>query len=193
MEDRLELISLLEDGRVRLLAPAPGLFTRALDRGCALSGGQEAGTLLRLSRASLLVAPTGVAGQITTPRPERVHQPVSFGDVLYELAPFSEGAAGREAEDAAQEAGSSGSLLFLSPQAGRFYLRPTPSDPPFAQAGDVLEPGKPIGLIEVMKTFTHLQWQPRPPLPERARLIRFLVSDASDVAEGQALCEVEPA
>jgi biotin carboxyl carrier protein len=84
-------------------------------------------------------------------------------------------------------------LLFLSPQAGRFYLRPTPSDPPFAQAGVVLEPGKPIGLIEVMKTFTHLQWQPRPPLPERARLIRFLVSDASDVAEGQALCEVEPA
>ena len=193
MEDRLELLAHIDDERIRLLAPSPGLFTRALERGFALTSGQEAGSLLRLGHASVLIVPEGVAGQITTRRPERVHQPVSFGDVLYELAPFSD-AQGDPLKAASQSEEDAGSALhFRAPQAGRFYHRPAPTDPPFVAAGDALEAGHPIGMIEVMKTFTHVTWTPVAPLPERARFVRYLVEDGSDVAEGAALCEVEPA
>jgi acetyl-CoA carboxylase biotin carboxyl carrier protein len=188
----LELIARKDAGRVLLCSPAVGLFTRALDRGTPLVPGEAAGTLLRLGRASTLLVPAGASGVIANARPERVHAPVSWGETLYELEPLEGTNERAAAASDAQTEARSGALVLRAPQTGRFYERPAPNEPAFAREGDLLEAGRPVGLVEVMKTFTHVAYRPGGTLPVRARFVRYLVPHASDVSEGQPLCEVAP-
>lgn len=191
MESSLELGLRREGGRIELLAPEVGLFTRALPAGHALEPGQDAGALLSLGRAYALVVPAGVGGVITSPAPERVHAPVGFGDVLYVLSP---GAATRPAEaSSARSEPGSGKLVLRSPQAGRFYHRPAPAEPPFVTVGRTIEDGQPVGMIEVMKTFSHIPYRAAGGLPKRARVVHLLAADGADVKPGEPLLEVEPA
>jgi len=173
-----------------LASPDAGLFTCSATAGSALAPGQSCGVLLRLGRAVELIVPAGVAGIVVNERPERVQAAVGYGSPLYKLRPFEDVAAlaSEGVQDAPDDA-----LCIMSPQTGRFYHRPAPDDPPFARAGDVLEAGKAIGLIEVMKTFTQLPYKADGSLPQRARMVRYLVDDGADVASGDALIEVEPA
>ena len=194
MSDALELgvEAAGEEGleRLRLLSPDVGLFTEALGPGAIVAPGQRVGTLLRLGRAAALVAPAGALGRVVSGPPERVLRPVGYGEVLYELAPL----AAPEAAPAELEPAAAGALLVLaSPQSGRFYHRPSPLEPPFAERGDLLEEGRPIGLIEVMKTFAHVPYHARPGLPRRARFVRFLCPDGAEVEAGAPLIELEPA
>ena len=48
-----------------------------------------------------------------------------------------------------------------------------------------------VGLIEVMKTFTHLAYTADGGLPENARIVRVLVGDGDEVREDDPLLEVE--
>ena len=81
-----------------------------------------------------------------------------------------------------------------SPHAGRFWHRPIPDGAAaFCRAvGSELEAGHTVGLIEVMKTFTHLRYGATGELPERAKVVRFVAEDGAEVAEGEALIEIEP-
>jgi len=192
MQDRIELL-LRVDGEVTLLlAPLAGLFTCAIPRGTPLGPGQDAGTVLRLGRAITLVVPPGVSGLVTSPRPERVHAPVSYADVLYELSPLA-GLAGQSSpsnEDPAPKA--DGRLVLRSPQSGRFYHRPSPDEDVLAPPGTALSEGTPVGLVEVMKTFAHVPYRAEGGLPARARVVRLLTADGADVSAGDPLLEVEP-
>lgn len=188
----LELVARREDGGpLRLCSPAVGLFTAAEPKGRVLVPGQGAGVLLVLGRAQRLVVPAAAAGQVLNERPERVHAPVGYLDVLYELGDLEGVAAQAGPEDPSSAAGTGG-LLLRSPQSGRFYHRTSPDAPPLAQAGAELAEGDPVGLIEVMKTFATVPYRARGGLPPRARVVRLLAGDGSDVAEGQPLLEVEP-
>jgi acetyl-CoA carboxylase biotin carboxyl carrier protein len=153
-----------------------------------------------LGRAYDLVVPDGVVGRVVGPAPARTRQPVGWGDPLYEIEPVvaTGGRAGRAPsgapvppDDAARD-GESGTIVLRSPQSGRFYLRPTPGDEPFAQVGAILEEGQPIGLLEVMKTFAHVRYAGAG-LPTRGRVARVLVADGAEVGAGDPLIEVEPA
>jgi biotin carboxyl carrier protein len=53
--------------------------------------------------------------------------------------------------------------------------------------------GDPIGLIEVMKTFGRVLYQPDDTLLTRARVVRVLAADGAEVNPGDALLEIEPA
>ncbi len=193
MDDRYELLARQDSGRVLLLSPGVGLFTRALERGTPLIAGQTAGSLVQLGRASMLVVPAGASGVIANARPERIHEPVAWGETLYELVPLSGASESVIAASDSTPETRGGALVLRSPQTGRFYHRPAPNEPAFAQEGDLLEAGRPVGLVEVMKTFTHVTYRPGAPLPVRARFLRYLVPHASDVSEGQPLCDLEPA
>jgi acetyl-CoA carboxylase biotin carboxyl carrier protein len=72
-----------------------------------------------------------------------------------------------------------------APIPGTFYRRPSPNDPPFKSEGDPVAIGDPIGLIEVMKTFTQVSSD------QAGRLKRFLVENEDPVQAGQPLCEIE--
>lgn len=192
MKDRLELLVEKRGERVLLRAPEVGTFTCAVPRGQLLAPEARAGVLSSLGRAIELVVPAGVLGRIVSERPERVREPVGYGTTLYELVPL-----GAEAEDAGtgrdEEAAASGAPAFRAPLSGRFWHRPAPGDPAFVEAGITLAAGQTIGLIEVMKTFTHLSYAPGDALPSPARVTRVCAADGAEVNEGDPLIEVEPA
>lgn len=181
----------LEDGTGwELLSPGVGLYAEPPPRGCLLGPGARAGFLVVLERARPLRVPDAVAGYVGEDPPERRHLPVGYGTVLLRLRRTTgEGLLAPEAgvRDAVETSG----LVLRAAQAGRFWRRPEPGAPPYVEAGAELRPGRTLGLLEVMKTFNPVKYQPGGELPERARLLRFLVEDGADVEEGQALAELE--
>jgi biotin carboxyl carrier protein len=157
-----------------------------------LVAGQAAGSLLTLGHASTLIVPAGVHGVVASAPPASAKAPVGFGDALYELGVVA-GSAAAPAMGNPAETGRSGALVLRSPQTGRFYHRPSPGDPAFVAAGSIVEDGRPVGLIEVMKTFSHVPYLAGSGLPKRAKIVRMLAADGEDVKQGAPLLEVEPA
>ncbi|ELY45303.1 acetyl-CoA carboxylase [Natronorubrum bangense] len=72
-----------------------------------------------------------------------------------------------------------------SPMPGVFYRRPDPEDPPFAEAGDTVEEGETIGLVEVMKNFHDIEADTAGTISE------FLVDDEAEIEADQALVTIE--
>jgi biotin carboxyl carrier protein len=192
MMRKVELLAGDRDGGVVLRSPGVGYFTSALPAGSLVGPGAGAGMIRVLGETVVLVVPRGVTARVVSERPERVHHPVGYGDVLYELAPIEAGVA--EAE--AAEARASGVPAFRAACSGRFWHRPSPGVPPFVQAGDVIRTGDTVGLVEVMKTFTHVVYEPtgvNEGLPGTARVVELLVGDGDEITEGEALFAVEQA
>lgn len=73
----------------------------------------------------------------------------------------------------------------LAPLPGTFYRRPAPDQPPFKNEGDPVAIGEPVGIIEVMKTFTQVVAE------EAGRILRFLVANEAAVMAGEPLYELE--
>jgi acetyl-CoA carboxylase biotin carboxyl carrier protein len=66
-----------------------------------------------------------------------------------------------------------------SPLPGTFYRRPDPTSDPFVAEGDTVEPGKVIGLVEIMKSFHEV-------LADQGGVVeRFLVESEEAVEAGQ--------
>ena len=187
----LELLAGRDGERIVLLSPEVGYFTRALPAGALVAPRAAAGVLHSLGRRFELVAPGGVAGRVVNAPPELVLAPVGYGTVLYELAPLEPGVPVAAPAASGPEA-TAGALLFRAPHSGRFWQRPAPNEAPFVHAGESIEDGRTLGLIEVMKTFTHVVYRHEGELPPRARVARILVADGGDVEEGGALLELEP-
>ncbi len=192
MSETIPAVIRHEGERVLLCAPEVGLFAGTRARGEALVAGSELGTLIVLGRERRVLVPDGVQGRIASEALERVRAPVAFGDCLAVLEPLRAGTAGQGPAAEAMSAGAGG-LVLRSPQSGRFYHRPAPKEAAFAEAGSAVQDGQPIGLIEVMKTFTHVSYRAKDALPARARVVRYLIADGGDVKSGQPLLEVEPA
>lgn len=188
MRDTIDLLVEHDGETTRLLSPGVGSFTCAAPEGALLGAGQDAGVLLVTGRPVYLRIPAGVAGRVASSAPERVHQPVGYRTVLYELSSVESAAS-----EAAQAASESTAGLFLpSPQAGRFYHRPGPDEPNFVQPGEELSEGRSVGLIEVMKTFAHVTYQASGALPATARVKRYVAADGAEVEQGEPLLELEP-
>lgn len=181
-----------DDGQIVLESPDVGEFTGAWNEGAALSAGAVAGTLHQLGRAWDLVVPDGAFGRIVSAPPARTFEPVGFGDVLYRLDP--EGVAGAATMQENDPAGLvGGALAIRAGQSGRVWRSPSPGTPALCDAGDVLEDGSAVCLIEVMKTFSNVPYRAEAGLPARARVVRWLVEDGADVDRGDPLVQIEPA
>lgn len=180
-------IELLTDAQgARLCSPGVGWFSGTLAQGSLLVPGQCAGVLGTLGLARKLIVPTGCRGVVLSAAPLRMHMPVGFGDVLYEVGALAAGEALlARAESALTDADDQ--LGLRSPQTGRFYHRSAPGEPSLCEVGRELEIGTPIGLIEVMKTFTQVVYRAERGLPARARIVRVVAPDGGDVHEGKAL------
>ena len=177
------------DGSRQLLAPSVGIFTPSVREGQLVSGGQKIGTLELLSVSHVLVVPDGVAGRVIARIGGRLSRvPVQYGDVLLGLS------SAELADPSSSEAGAelhSGALSFPAPMSGRFYGRPSPSEPPFVSPGDTVNQGQTIGLLEVMKTFNRLVYQGEG-LPEQAVVEKVVVNDGDDVVRGEPILRLAP-
>lgn len=184
----LELLLEKHGDALHLSSPEVGWFTQALPPGALLAAGMKAGVLQSLGRRFELVVPAGVVGRIQNARPEAVFHPLGYGARIYELAPLE---TARESLTTPLVDAPGAALVFRAPYAGRFWQRPAPNEPPFVREGDALVEGQTIGLLEVMKTFTHLIYRASTGLPARARLVRFLVAEGGEVKDGGGLFELE--
>jgi len=68
-----------------------------------------------------------------------------------------------------------------SPMVGTFYTRPSPDAKPFVSEGDVVEPGKPICIIEAMKMFNQIEAE------RKMKIIKIVAEDGKPVEFGTPL------
>ncbi|MCY2961288.1 MAG: hypothetical protein NTY35_14090 [Planctomycetota bacterium] len=191
MHDALELRVESVGARVRLLAPDVGFYTSALEPGGLVAGGTVVGVLTQLGVRRRLVVPDGVEGRVVSEVPERAHHPVGYGDLVIELEELRGATRGAGAPGAAASATADGRLVVRATTSGRFWHRPTPAEPAFVSPGALVKDGSPIGLLEVMKTFSHATYRAQNGLPREARVLAVLAADGADVRRGDALLAVE--
>ena len=191
-----ELVALLErqadTSRVLLRAPAPGLWRGAPEPGALIRPGMLIGQLEQLGVLHRLRAPDLAEGIVVdeAPRSALARQPVDRGALLLTLDPEALAGGLALAGAASKSVANEGALVYRSPSAGRFYVRPAPDKPPFIEVGQVLERGQTIGVLEVMKTFTRLFYDD-PRLPERARISAIVIRDQDEIDAGAILLELE--
>jgi acetyl-CoA carboxylase biotin carboxyl carrier protein len=69
---------------------------------------------------------------------------------------------------------------------GTFYHASEPGAKPFVAAGDLVEPGQQVGILEAMKLMTPVS------ADLRGRIVEVLVANGEAVEYGQPLLAVEP-
>ncbi len=180
------------DGKISLYAPAPGLWRGAPAEGALITPGSVLGELELLGVLYRLRVPEGAFGVVTELPPGRRlgRRPVDGSTVLVVLDP--EAATGQRGAGVVTEArGEASGPVFRTPLGGRYYARPAPDADAFVKAGDLVQPGTTVALIEVMKTFNRVSYG-GPGVPERARVKRIVPAEGDDVEAGDVLLELEP-
>ena len=187
---RIECLAEVVDGRVRLSSPEVGLYAQAPDPGAVLVPGARLGVVLRLGVVHELIVPPGASGVVVGEPPARLRHPVGHGDLLVELEPVSTVGPAQAASKAAS--GAKDLLVVKASSSGRFWHRPAPGEPAFLEVGQRLAEGQALGLLEVMKTFSHVGYKSGGTLPPGARFVRYACADGAEVKAGAALVVVEP-
>ena len=72
-----------------------------------------------------------------------------------------------------------------SPMVGTVYLQPNPGSPAFVKAGDTVEAGQTLFIIEAMKTMNPV------PAPRAGKIVQVLIDDAQPVEFGEPLAIIE--
>ncbi|MFA6384091.1 MAG: acetyl-CoA carboxylase biotin carboxyl carrier protein [Candidatus Omnitrophota bacterium] len=73
-----------------------------------------------------------------------------------------------------------------APMVGTFYRAPSPEAPPYAEAGQVVEPGQVVCIIEAMKLMNEIKSE------IRGKVVEVLVENAEPVEYGQSMFIIEP-
>jgi acetyl-CoA carboxylase biotin carboxyl carrier protein len=96
------------------------------------------------------------------------------------------GAVSDTARPAGGDAKPSNAVPITSPMVGTFYRAPAPDADPYVEAGDVVEVGQTVCIIEAMKLMNEIESE------VRGRIVQILVENAQPVEFGQTLFLVEP-
>ncbi|HOU36031.1 MAG TPA: acetyl-CoA carboxylase biotin carboxyl carrier protein [Candidatus Omnitrophota bacterium] len=102
----------------------------------------------------------------------------------------SAGGAVRHAESALAQAGAekpaAKTVEIKAPMVGTFYRAPSPESPPYVEAGQVVEPGQVVCIIEAMKLMNEIKSE------IRGKVLEVLVENAEPVEFGQSMFIIEP-
>ncbi len=79
-----------------------------------------------------------------------------------------------------------GLATVTAPLVGTFYRAPNPGAEPFVSAGQTVEPGQVVGIVEAMKVMNEITTD------VGGRIVRILVEDGQPVEFGQPLMEIDP-
>jgi acetyl-CoA carboxylase biotin carboxyl carrier protein len=86
----------------------------------------------------------------------------------------------------ATPAAEDGLHIVKSPIVGTFYESPSPGSPPFVKAGDVLEVGQVLCIVEAMKLMNEIECD------VAGELVKKLVANGQPIEYGQELFIVRP-
>ncbi|NTG48364.1 acetyl-CoA carboxylase biotin carboxyl carrier protein subunit [Agrobacterium rhizogenes] len=87
-------------------------------------------------------------------------------------------------KDAAVPEGGKAGQMVIAPVFGLLHRSPSPGAPPFVKAGDVVEAGQSLCIIEAMKVFNTVSAHKTGPI------LRILADDGQEVDAGQPLMEI---
>ncbi|HEY3174722.1 MAG TPA: hypothetical protein VGK94_03080 [Candidatus Polarisedimenticolia bacterium] len=172
-------------------APRVGIYRGAPRSGGRRATGDVVGRLTVLDRTEEVLLPAGVDGLVTGIEVHDRAVAVEYGQALFTLAPATEVMTPWAVVDPERDL-PDGSYAVACPIDGVFYRRAAPGLPPYVQAGDIVEPGRTLGLIEAMKSFNAVAYG-GPGLPARALVEEIRAADASEVRQGSVLFVVRPA
>jgi len=191
--DEIEARVVEDDGVVRVLSPAVGLWSGIPGEGALVGGVGSIGALRRLHRTFVIRLPRGIAGRVVGTDGLAHRVAVGYGDELFRIEPIGEGAhseRGSEGVDGADGSLAAGEHAIVAPTDGVYYSRPTPDAAPFVTAGCRLHRGQPIGLVEVMKTFNQILYE-GDGLPEEVEVVEIRVADGDEIEAGSVLIVVK--
>ncbi|MDH3627481.1 MAG: biotin/lipoyl-binding protein [Acidobacteriota bacterium] len=176
---------------LQVIAPAIGWWVGPPAVGTRVTSDDAVGILERLHRRFRLVLPRHVGGRVVDGvAGKRTRVAIAYGERLLTLDRSA--ALVTDDNDAAINTASSGrTIQILAPTAGVFYCRSGPDRPPFVTVGDAVVVGQPVGLLEVMKTFSQIVFSEEDGCRE-ARVSEILVTDGQEVRAGQHLLTLEP-
>ena len=176
MPVQVALVAAKEE-QTELRSPLMGRFTAAVAVGTVVQGGTLLGHLRQLRNAYPIVAPDGITGRVVSVA--RPGYDACYGEAVVTIAAFEGGVV------SAANAGDAtvATVAVAAPLDGQFYLRPSPEAPPFVAAGQTVEPGATIGLIEVMKFYYPVRYEGT----ESFVAGDYLLPNASPVSAGQGL------
>ncbi len=176
----------VESGDVTWLhAPAVGLFWPAVRPGDVVATGTALGEFQVLGTRWVLRAPEMAPARVVEVTP-RARLGVAWSAPLLRVEAL--GLDSSAGESTAASATADGLVAFRAQMEGQFYRATGPDVPPFAQPGDVVQPGATIGLIEVMKFFYPVVWNGL----AAVRLVRFDAVDARPIEAGAVIAWLEP-
>ncbi len=182
----LELLVIERDDGVEVLAaPAPGRVRLTARRGETLVAGSRAGVLQRNARAFDLVLPDGVRGQLREILAADPLAACAYGTPLAVLGDVEAAPLGHPVA----HAGEAADWVVRAPSHGTFYLRPAPGQPAYAAPGQRVERGAVLGLVEVMKCFSPIVFDP-PGEGQGGRIVEVLARDGAEVRADQPLCRI---
>ncbi|MBX9602800.1 MAG: acetyl-CoA carboxylase biotin carboxyl carrier protein [Bryobacteraceae bacterium] len=130
----------------------------------------------RSPAAQDILAPAGPAPVMTLPQ---MMMPVP-------AAPAPPPPAEAPVRSAPAPAADDKTLLVKSPIVGTFYEAPSPGSPPFVKAGDPVEPGQVLCIIESMKLMNEIEAE------VAGTLVARLVENGRPVEYGEALFSIRP-
>jgi len=194
MDSRLLVrIDLADETTPAVVSPGVGWWSSPPPNGTLVGPGSSVGRLRCLTRDAELWMPDGVAGRVVRQDGRRV-TPVAFGETLFildrleggqtELGAASALAGGTRAPDL-----PAGTHAVTAPTEGVFYSRPAPDAAPFVTVGVRVHDGQPVGLVEVMKTFSQILYG-GPGLPAEAEVLEVRCADGEEISSGQVLIVV---
>jgi acetyl-CoA carboxylase biotin carboxyl carrier protein len=86
---------------------------------------------------------------------------------------------------AAETASDDSCETINSPIVGSFYRKPSPEAAAFVEAGDIVEAGQTVCLVEAMKMFNEIEAE------FKCKIVSILKDDAAPVEFGEPLFKVE--
>jgi len=78
-----------------------------------------------------------------------------------------------------------GGPVIKSPMVGTFYRAPSPTSPPFVNAGDVIKEGQTLCIIEAMKLMNEVKAE------QAGKIVKILAENGHPVEFDQVLFELE--
>lgn len=107
------------------------------------------------------------------------------GPILIEKERGSEGSPRKETAESADKI-SLKTVEIRAPMVGTFYRAPSPEAPPYVEAGQTIEAGQVICIIEAMKLMNEIKSE------VKGEILEILVDNAEPVEFGQPMFIIEP-
>jgi acetyl-CoA carboxylase biotin carboxyl carrier protein len=107
------------------------------------------------------------------------------GPVVVERERVSSEAGLRPAAESEEKAGAR-TVEIKAPMVGTFYCAPSPEAPPYVEAGQTIDVGQVICIIEAMKLMNEIKSE------VKGKILEILVDNAEPVEFGQPMFLIEP-